>query len=94
MLKMYENIKQTPSTSEMFIDTLIKMAVIFPEWMNVSAGKSFLIIHSHGRFKNLHLNMASKTYHMNISVTKKVNDFTNLCISKNILQKWKYLSDI
>lgn len=75
----------------MSINTEIKMAVIFPKWMNVSAGK--LIIHI-ADFKNLHLNMASKTYHINISVTKKVNDFTNLCITKNILQKLQYLSDI
>lgn len=37
------------------------------------------------RLKNPHLNMAIKTCLINISVTKKVNDFTNL--SKNILQK-------
>lgn len=55
--------------------------------------KIFLIIHI-ADFKNLHLNMASKTYHINISVTKKVNDFTNLCISKNRLIKLQYLSDI
>ena len=32
-------------------------------------------------------NMAIKTYHINISVTKKVNDCTNLCLTKNILRK-------
>lgn len=51
------------------------------------AGKSFTLTQKHGWFKNPHLNMASKTYHINISVTKKVNDFTNLFITKNILQK-------
>lgn len=37
--------------------------------------------------------MASKTYYI-IFVTKKVNDFTNLCFTKNILQKLQYISDI